>query len=932
MAKIRIAADAPTPAGRNNRRGKLFERLMADVLRRSGYRVDRVPSTNYAGMEIDIEGTHTVTTHPLYAECKCYESEVDSPKFQAFFGKFITRWRKDARAHGLFIAIPGMNSHAKAFYNENCATETDFTVRLLEEDAVLDSLVQSGKLASLDVFSRAVPATRGTPGERDILITESGIVVVQRIIPPGTLVPSHITLFDAQGSPITDRASLDHIIDLDPELRSYELLVLGADEPLVASKFAEAEETIVEVKGGTECFEFQFPASPEHFVGRRGVLSEVSDLVSKVSTGATATRGILFEANSGWGKSSCALACSELLRKDGHLAIVIDSRSASSAQFILRVIEYVAAAFTGHGELPLFMEKITGFEGAAKLLINLGDALKVEGKVAMIILDQFENLFFLPDAFKRIRDLFLKVAGATTNILFGFCWKTDLVGLTNEFPYQLRDSIKSASRTIQVSKFSEGETNALLDKLSSEIRWPVRKDLRFFLSEFSQGYPWLLKKLCAHVKAQREAGVSQAEIANGLLNVEQLFEEDMNGLSPDEEEALRRIAKMSPVPVVDLADELKPQILQSLIDRRLIVRIGTKLDIYWDIFRDFLNTGKVPAQEQYLPRLGPRSIFKACRGLVDAGRPIPTADLATQLGLSAQSTYNVIHEMRMLGLAKVEREALTLQLPLSSEKDLPRAFTQHLGDKLRRNRLVQFLLTAIEIRGELTLIEVADLLREKCPYISASASTWKGYAEVFCGWMEAAALGIYDKRKERLLQYLPEQHLTQHPLPAARRRGGVQVFQVHYSPVEALASCFAEFLKNRRLVWPPMGPSTREKALTMLEDFGFIVRSAGPLRLSASMNKFLVEGAVPSVVLGEAALQVSSFKEFLAILEERKGAKCSLLQLGHDLRTRTNADWGDGTAQTTAKILLDWARHTGNAPGVFATPLNNRRASSARTR
>ncbi len=925
MAKIRIVADAPTSAGRNNQRGKLFERLMADVLNRSGYRVDRVPSTNYAGMEIDIEGTHNVTAHPLYAECKCYESDVDCPKLQAFFGKFITRWRKDGRAHGLFIAIPGVNSHAKAFYNENCATETDFTVRLLEEDAVLDSLVDSGKLASPDVFARAVPSARGTPGERDVLVTESGIVVVQRIIPPGTFVPSHIALFDSKGHPITDRASIDQIIDLDPELRSYELLVFGTEEPLVASKLAECEETIVEVKGGTTCFEFQFPASPEHFVGRAGVLAEVAELVTKVSEGTTATRGILFEANSGWGKSSCVLACCNLLRQRGHFATVVDSRSASSAQFILRVVEHVAASFTGARDLPLFVEKITGFEGAARLLINLGETLKADGRVALIVLDQFENLFFLPDAFKRIRDLFLKVAGATTNILFGFCWKTDLVGLTNDFPYKLRDSIKSASRTIQVSKFSEEETNALLDKLSSEIHSPVRKDLRFFLSEFSQGYPWLLKKLCAHVKAQREAGVSQADIANGLLNVEQLFEEDMNGMSPDEEEALRRVAKMAPVSVADLADELKPQILQSLIDRRLVVRIGTKLDIYWDIFRDFLNSGKVPAQEQYLPRLGPRSIFKACRRLLDTGRPIPTADLAAQLGLSAQSTYNVIHEMRVLGIAKIENEALALQLSASSEKELQRAFTQHLGEKLRRNRLVQYLLAAIEAKGGLTLQEVADLLRENCPYISASFQTWQAYAEVFCDWMESAALGIYDKRKERILQYLPEQHLGHHYMTAARRRGGVAVLQVHYSPVEALALCFAQFLTTRRLEWPPMGPSTREKALTTLEDFGFVVRSAGPIRLTALMNKFLAEGAVPSAVLDEAARQTSSFREFLGILKERKDAKCSLLELGRELQIRTKANWSDGTAQTTAKILLDWARHTGNAPGVFATPLNNRR-------
>ena len=244
-----------------------------------------------------------------------------------------------------------------------------------------------------------------------------------------------------------------------------------------------------------------------------------------------------------------------------------------------------------------------------------------------------------------------------------------MVGLTSDFPYRLRDSIRSSSQVIALNKFTEAETNALLDKLRVEIRSRLNEALRFFLSEFSQGYPWLLKKLCAHVKAQRENRVSQAEIANGLLNVEQLFEDDMKGLSVDEEDALRRVAKMSPIAFAELGDELQPQVLQSLIDRRLVVRIGTKLDIYWDIFRDYLNTGKVPAQEQYLPRLGPRSIYHACRLLVEDGKPVPLASLASHLNLSTQSTCNVVHEMRMLGLAKVANEAIILNLGTIGEKE-----------------------------------------------------------------------------------------------------------------------------------------------------------------------------------------------------------------------------------------------------------------------
>ena len=91
---------------------------MAKVLRHYGYSIDTIPSVNYAGMEIDIEGKHIITSTPLYAECKCFENEIDSARLQAFFGKYMNRWLKDNRCQGLFIALPGLNSHAKGFYNE----------------------------------------------------------------------------------------------------------------------------------------------------------------------------------------------------------------------------------------------------------------------------------------------------------------------------------------------------------------------------------------------------------------------------------------------------------------------------------------------------------------------------------------------------------------------------------------------------------------------------------------------------------------------------------------------------------------------------------------------------------------------------------------------------------------------------------------------
>lgn len=589
------------------------------------------------------------------------------------------------------------------------------------------------------------------------------------------------------------------------------------------------------------------------------------------------------------------------------------------------MVDHTLRSAIGENNTLVLPPQITGFDGAAETLISVGRYLRPQGKLLFIFFDQFENLFFLQEAFKRIRDIFLKVSNAESNIIFGFCWKTDLVGLTNEFPYQLRDSIRASSKVISLEKFLEAETSELLDKLSVEIGAPLRKDLRFFLSEFSQGYPWLLKKLCAHVKAQREAKIAQIDIANGLLNVQQLFQEDLKGLTAEEEDALRRIAKLAPIDVADLSEELRPPVIQTLIDRRLLVRIGTKLDVYWDIFRDFLNTGRVPAQEQYIPRLGTRSVYRACKILADAKGTLSAEQLARKARLSSQSFYNVAHEFRMLGLAKISDDRVTLVPAAPDYTDFQAAFRFHVGEKLKRNRLVLLVLEQLTSKKQMSIAEVADVLKRGCPYISASSNTWEDYADMFCDWLDAGDLAIHDRRAKKLLRYQPGTELRERYFARLHRRGGPSVLPVHYSPVETVALALSRFLVDRRMTWPIMGRTTTQKALFVLEDFGYVTRTPTSTIVHEPLRAFVNAGFDVSGALGTAALKIESFREFINILETNKQKKLSHLDLGRQLKKMLHADWSDGTARTTVKVAMDWARHTKLAPGVYALPSSRKK-------
>jgi hypothetical protein len=919
MESIRIIAHAPEEKAQANARGKLFETITAKVLRHHGYEIDR-HSTNvtHAGMEIDIEGKNRITALPLYAECKCYSSDIGSEKLQNFFGKYMAMWLKNNMCQGLFVALPGVNSHAKGFYRENCEANTSITVRLLQEPEVLDALTESGLVISGKEVEKRIRPESGTPGDKLLLCSDKGFFWLLYLIPIGAGIANKIQLFDSVGHPIADQATINYLAELVPELKEFEIDA----QPLgpINSFKEEAPDQIVELRGSSACFEYQFPASPEFFVGRDELLRSVENHISDIIANRTSSRGILFEANSGWGKSSLVLAVVHRLLRSGHYAVAFDCRSASSSQFILKFVEYLIDRFGDFNGALSKSPLISGFDGAVRTLLEIGNAVKKKDKLLCIFLDQFENVFYLLDLLTKIAQLCLKTTDALENVVIGFSWKTDLVGLTREFPYRWRDTIIDSCRVFRLKQFSEAETNTLLNRLAKELHSALRRDLRFFLSEFSQGYPWLLKKLCAHVKSQRQAGIAQADIARSLLNVEQLFLEDIEGLSAEQEEVLRHIARLAPVGISDLGEEFTPQIVQSLVDRRLIVKVGGKYDIYWDIFRDYLNTGKLPIEEVYLLRAQVGSIMKAVRILNESGGTIASTDFKTRTGFSDGTFLNVAKDLRLLQLANVEYDKLNLTIPLSlNDLDIFEHLRDHLNECLPRNRCVYNVLKVLRDKGEIKLGDLSDKLKDEFPYISALGRTWETYARVLATWMNISDLAIFDQSTSTIFEYKIGSQIRDRSLIFAPKRSGVTVPLIHFAPIVRVATRIVTAAqKNEACDWDGIPRTTIYKSLSMLEEMKLISRKSKTIFVPQDCYTFAFDKNKRISIAKQAAMKWPVFRALINILNENPSTQLSHRSLGKAISNRCLVGWKPETARTNAKIMIDWARHLGLAPGVHA--------------
>ncbi len=580
----------------------------------------------------------------------------------------------------------------------------------------------------------------------------------------------------------------------------------------------------------------------------------------------------------------------------------------------MRVADYIFSRLKEEEEFREFpFEDISGYNNLISQLQKIDNVLKENGRVLFVFFDQFENIFYLQEILRQIKNLLLKISDLQLNIVLSFSWKTDLIVGVSEFPYSLRDDIITSCKPISLNPFTDTETQSLFNKLEAELHTKLRSDLKFFLSEFSQGFPWLLKKLCAHVKVQRESGVIQSEIATSLLNVEELFTADLKGLTPDQEDTLKRIAKIAPMSVQELGEEFDEEVVRSLVNLRLIVRIGSKYDIYWDIFRDFLNTGRLPTQENYILRAQIGSVLKAMDMIPSNKESITIQELQANLRVTTNSCYNIIRDLKLLGIIDVAENILCYSLDLSSDRESRNdELRSHLNDKLNRNRIVRDILNTLESHQNLSIKEMALQISRLCPYITASESTWETYAKTIARWMQFSRLSLYNYKKSVIEEYSPGSEIREREYGVRGRK--IQYPAIQYTPIETLALRISSAITNKKAIdWTGFKPSTRYKSLVMLEMLGFTSAIDNRIYFSDSFWDFVSKPDSRAEIFGKKALNIESFKIFIEILMNNQ-VRISLKELGKLLVKKLNTDWSDSTSEVIVKIMLDWARHSRLAP------------------
>lgn len=721
----------PDPDSKGGK-GGLFERFIARHLAEQ-YGFESPTSSNLNvtsdGIELDVTARHKLTGGQAIAECKAYNRSVKAAELAAFYGKLTIERFEDASAFGLMVALPRLTADGEEKAREIEARDSAF--KYLSANDIGASLQRDGVVAGL-------PALVADASDHAILITEHGVFAACIELDAAERTPKRVAVWGTAGEPVPS-VVIELLADSDYALGNvvYDAGGKPAASAASAAPVPAPAPLLTRVVGSGSDFEYQLPASPKFFVGRRAVVERLGRL-------ADAARGsvVVLNAQSGWGKSSLALKLLDLVNRTKGTGSVYDARTANDQRYVVEALRQATldAEQAGIVEIPTAASWATLESSLATLR---GLRWLSTNRPVLIFFDQFENVFRSADLTRVFRDLALGIRDVNGPVIIGFAWKTDLVGWTEGHPFQLRDDIRSAGSVVLVEPFGPGEVDTILRRLAKQASVPLVPDLRSRLRQYSQGLPWLLKKLADHVLRELSAGQTQEALLAESLNVIGLFEADLAELNPIEQGVLRHIAKFAPTAAVEVTERFGPESVQSLVDRRLVVQVGDRLDTYWDTFRDFLNTGNVPVQESWILRQTPNSVGRLLATVLELGGNASVKDLCDELRTSDRVIFNLSRELRLLGVTAHEPNRVRIIDEVLQAGDLELETRRRVSSTLRRHRAFStFRDLADRMGGSIAAEAYRRDLPNAFPAVAVADVAWSSYARVFLAWLEYAGLVV----------------------------------------------------------------------------------------------------------------------------------------------------------------------------------------------
>ena len=717
----------------NSKKGEFFESLVADIFYSQRYLIkERV---NFTGMEIDLIASHKDRVNEqIYIECKARDnlsatdikSFVFNSKFRgAPYGYFISTTEYVHQVAGLITEIESNSEYSNIYF--------------WGPDKIIELLEESNKIFQIDYEEYNISVSK------EILV-KSYVGIFRACILAGETYAQHFVVFNATNNEVIyDEDIVEMIQSNVAELQGLNCLRIAEKcEELMGEVQLNNEfvyETVAEVKQSENWYDY-LPTSKKHFVGRKYIVGLFNEYIQEIRSARTNKRVFYVEGKSGWGKSSFVsyirdTYSSKTYRKN-YLVFAVDTRSANSNNFVSQAVKCMFEKgikekfIQSNSEINIISNyDILESDSVRSILKELKDS----NKYMILIFDQFEDVFRKSDIFKTFYKLMLDINSSNENLILGFSWKSEINIPIDHEAYHLWQTVKNETKCFTIDEFNSKEVASVIGQMQKSISLPLDLSIKRKITENSQGFPWLTKKLCIHIYNQINMGISMEELVEQDLNIKGLFDADLEKLEPKEVKALKYIAQRAydgdMFDAMEIDEVIENIVITELVNKRLIIKSGTKYNIYWDIFRDYLITENVPMiGESYILRMSPVQCLKVF--LEFKGKTRMTLNEVTELQVkkNANSTLNVLRELINLGLLYKRGEEYYVSC---DENNINRDYFV----EAVKAKFVYYtpIMKLKKYSNGFTTSQVIKELKIIFKGVDISKNTWEIYAKIFVGWI-----------------------------------------------------------------------------------------------------------------------------------------------------------------------------------------------------